>query len=44
MFYQEYYPELMWDRWEPQDFEQLRMDTGVELVYDNGGVEMYLVH
>ena len=44
LLYQAYYPELMWDRWEPQDFEQLGMDKGLEYVYNNGGLEMYLVH
>lgn len=42
-YYQAYYPELMWDRWELQDFEQLGMDKGLEEVYNNGGLEMYLV-
>ena len=43
-YWQAYYPELIWDRWTPQDFEHLGMDSGLEMVYNNGGLEMYLVH
>jgi len=42
-FYQAYYPEMMQYRWTPEDFDHLGMDGGLSYVYDNGGLEMYVV-
>lgn len=42
-FYQAYYPELIQFRWTPQDFKQLSVDKGLHSVYNNGGMEMYIV-
>lgn len=42
-FYQAYYPEMMQYRWTPDDFDHLGMDGGLSYVYDNGGLEMYVI-
>ena len=43
IYYQAYYPELMVDRWEKQDFKHLETDKGLDKVYTNNGMEMYLI-
>jgi hypothetical protein len=41
LFFQDVLPEMQQSRFTPQDFDKLKQDPSLILVYSNGGLDIY---